>query len=253
MITSPYRLRLLVLAVIFGNSFGFLSFHRNNNKLHKTNTNKRRVAERAVEQHFHPPRQTPLRRAVASSLLLLSSYAPVTTRLYALSSSLDDFENDNNDDSTDSFMASLRNRVAQVQDRETKLPLVVLDAMLPRQVLKIQVKNKLLMELVRDCIEKENPFIGMVGMARLANGNQVHLKSGVEVRIVNPVILEGAGSVRLELHGGRRFIVRGEVVNAFEGGWTEARVEFLESSQQEQAEITQGTDRLAVARDKSQC
>ena len=29
----------------------------------------------------------------------------------------------------------------EVQDRETKLPLVVLDAMLPRQVLKIQVHN----------------------------------------------------------------------------------------------------------------
>jgi Lon protease-like protein len=148
--------------------------------------------------------------------------------------------------STDDFMASLRNRVAEVQDRDTKVPLVVLDSMLPRQVLKIQVNNPLLMELVRDCLQNENPFFGMLGLARLRSGQQVHLKSGVEVEIGNPEMVGDEG-IRLELRGGRRFTIEGEVENAG-GGWTEARVKFLESNEEEEEEITKGNDRFSVAR-----
>ena len=113
----------------------------------------------------------------------------------------------------DDFMSSLRNRVEEVKDRETKLPLVVLDSMLPRQVLKIQVKNELLKALVKDCLLNESPFFGMLGLARLSTGQEVHLKHGVEVEITGkPEFVDDL--VKLELKAGRRFTIEGEVDNA---------------------------------------
>ena len=47
----------------------------------------------------------------------------------------------NEEDSGDNFMASLRSRVEALADRETKLPVLVLDSMLPRQVLRLEVKR----------------------------------------------------------------------------------------------------------------
>lgn len=145
----------------------------------------------------------------------------------------------------DDFMAALRSRVKEVEDRESKIPLVVLDSMLPRQVLKIQVKNDLLNALVKECLENEKPFFGMLGLARISTGQQVHLKNGVEVKIVGKPEF-GDDGMKLELKAGRRFSILGEVDNAG-AGWTEARVEFLDSSEQEEEE-TIGEDRLAVAR-----
>lgn len=145
----------------------------------------------------------------------------------------------------DDFMASLKNRMEEVNDRATKLPLVVLDCMLPRQVLRIEVNNPLLTALVRTCILNERPFFGMLGMARLVTGEAVHLKRGVEVEIMNPEYVEGGG-VRLELRGGRRFEIVGEIETA-PRGWTEARVDFLDFQDEEEKEV-QGEDRMAVAR-----
>jgi Lon protease-like protein len=148
--------------------------------------------------------------------------------------------------SDDDFMAALRTRVKEVEDRESKLPMVVVDSMLPRQVLKIQVKNNLLMELVKECLQNETPFFGMLGLARLSSGQQVHLKHGVEVEIVGkPEVIDGGG-MKLELIAGRRFSIEGEVDNAGKG-WTEARVRFLDSEEQEADEV-KGVDRLSVAR-----
>ena len=144
----------------------------------------------------------------------------------------------------DDFMASLRNRMEEVNDRETKLPLVVLDSMLPRQVLEFQCNNALLMELIAECLKKETPFFGMLGVARLRTGQHFHLKSGVEVEIVKSEAV-GKG-VRLKLKAGRRFTVQGEIEDAGKG-WTEARVLFLDSEDQEEEEV-QGDDRMAVAR-----
>ena len=133
----------------------------------------------------------------------------------------------------------------QVQNLETRCPLVVLDCMLPRQVMKIQVKNPLLMELVRNQLQKETPTFGMLGMAILSTGEKVNLTSGVEVEILEkPTFAEE--SVLLVLKAGRRFMITGEVDNA-EQGWTEARVEYLDSEEQEEEELG-GQDRMAVAR-----
>jgi hypothetical protein len=148
--------------------------------------------------------------------------------------------------SDDDFMAALRTRVKEVEDRESKLPMVVVDSMLPRQVLKINVKNVLLKELVKECLQNETPFFGMLGLARLSSGQQVHLKHGVEVEIVGKPLVLDEGGMKLELKAGRRFSIEGEVDNAGKG-WTEARVRFLDSEEQEANELT-GEDRFSLAR-----
>jgi len=65
------------------------------------------------------------------------------------------------------LMADLRSRVKEVEDSASKLPFVLLDSMLPRQVLNINVENDLLTDLVLDRIQKETPVFGMLGLARL--------------------------------------------------------------------------------------
>jgi len=142
-------------------------------------------------------------------------------------------------------MASLNSRIEQVKNLETKCPLVVLDCMLPRQVMKIQVKNPLFIELVRTQMEKETPTFGMLGMAILSTGEKVNLRTGVEVEITEKPLVADEG-IMLVLKAGRRFIIEGEVEDA-EQGWTEGRVRYVDSEEQEEEEI-HGGDRMSVAR-----
>ena len=156
-------------------------------------------------------------------------------------------------DDIDVFMSDLRSRVEEVSDSSTQLPLVVLDSMLPRQVLKIQVRNPLFIELIKNRIEQESPRIGMLGNAKLVSGKQVMLKYGVEVEFDSPEVVGETGSIRLALRGTRRFcVVEGTVENAPEG-WTQARVEYLDSEKQEEEEVagyeaSGGGDRMSLAR-----
>ena len=144
------------------------------------------------------------------------------------------------------FMKALNSRIQQVQELETKIPLVVLDCMLPRQTLKIKVRNPLLMELVREQMQKETPTFGMLGMAILNTGEKINLTTGCEVEIIEKPVFEG-DSVFLVLKASRRFIITGEVDNA-EQGWTEARVKYLDSQEQEDEEIENSDDKMSVAR-----
>jgi Lon protease-like protein len=143
-------------------------------------------------------------------------------------------------------MASLQKRIKQVETNENKVPLVVLDCMLPRQTMHIQVNNPLLMELVRNQMQKENPTFGMLGMAILNTGEKINLTTGVEVEILQKPEFVDKG-VLLVLKAGRRFVITGEVNNA-EEGWTEARVRYLDSQAQEEEEVSKSDDRMAVAR-----
>jgi ATP-dependent protease La (LON) substrate-binding domain len=163
---------------------------------------------------------------------------------------------ENSDDGSDSdsqFLESLRNRLKQVTDRETKIPLVVLDAMLPRQVLKIKVQNDLFIRLIQDRWQEERPTFGMLGIAKASSGEVIQLMHGVEVQISGkPSIIrtpEDGTSIQLELKGGRRFVLRGEIETAPQG-WTQGRVEFVSSSQQESSEASESSleDRMALAR-----
>lgn len=172
----------------------------------------------------------------------------------------------------DTFMTLLQSRIDEVAGgSSTKLPLVVLDSMLPGQTLKINVRNSLFIELIRTRIEQENPCFGMLGYAKLKSGEQeqVILKNGVEVHFESSQLVVEAvdkdddgdgdkGGIQLVLKAGRRFCIEdGEVENAPQG-WTEGRVQFLDSEQQEQDELKQimstltttdgGTDRMSLAR-----
>ena len=149
------------------------------------------------------------------------------------------------DNLDDAFMASLNSRIMQVQNQETISPLVVLDSMLPRQVIRILVENPILIELVRTRIKKETPTFGMLGMELLDNGEKVDLTSGVEVEIIEkPIFVDGG--VLLVLKAGRRFVIKGEIDTVKEG-WTEARVKYLISKEQEEKEA-QDEDEMSVAR-----
>lgn len=102
------------------------------------------------------------------------------------------------------------------------------------------------MALVRNQIEKETPTFGMLGMATLKTGEKINLTTGVEVELVETPSFVDDDSVLLVLQAGRRFCITGEVENS-ERGWTEARVKYLDSQEQEEEELG-GEDRMAVAR-----
>lgn len=146
------------------------------------------------------------------------------------------------------FMKELRTRMEEVSNRDTKIPIVVLDTMLPRQVLKIEVSltdNQVFVDLVKSLVEAENLSFGMVGAARLTTGQNLPLQNGVEVEIIGtPHVVESG--LRVELRGGRRMKISGELSNS-DKGWTEARVQFLDSVEEEKDEET-GVDPLALAR-----
>ena len=171
----------------------------------------------------------------------------------------------------DTFLSSLQSRLQQVEDSSTRLPLMILDTMLPRQILDIQIQHPTIKALMKHRVDEETPTLGMLGMARLSTGQTVPLKSGVEVEIIQ---MEKADSTPpgtssssideeeegwdISLRAGRRFTIDGEV-DKTEGGWTEARVRFLDSSDEEENEISTAMksspsstdsigDRLSVAR-----
>jgi len=165
-------------------------------------------------------------------------------------------DDDNRRDSSSSFnMATLQSRITEVSSNENLLPLILLDSMLPRQVLTLSVADPVVLKLVRTLLAKESPYLGMMGLAKLKTGETVHMKNGVEVEIVKTRAIqeEGKTMVELELKAGRRIRILdsdGAIKNAEEGGWTEARVEFLSSKEEEEAEIALNAndDPLSVAR-----
>lgn len=159
-----------------------------------------------------------------------------------------DFSDDDGESSSMFSMASLNSRLKEVQQKESELPLVVLDSMLPRQVLELQVNNDLMIKLVRDCLARESPFFGMLGIARLASGQQVHLNRGVEVQILEDKLQflpEGKG-VKIALRAtGRRFEIEKGGVETVGGddGYTVAKVQFLDSAREEEEEVQKAVRR----------
>eukprot|EP00986_Skeletonema_menzelii_P008651 scaffold3743_cov155-Skeletonema_menzelii.AAC.6 len=181
----------------------------------------------------------------------------------------------NNNNEEDTFLSSLQSRLQQVEDNSTRLPLMILDTMLPRQILQIQIQHPTLKALMKHRVNEETPTLGMLGMARLSTGQTVPLKTGVEVEIIqmekatdsppdNTSSSTGGEEEGwdISLRAGRRFTIDGEV-DKTEEGWTEARVKFLDSSEEEETEISSAMkgpsstesigDRLSVARAIQKC
>ena len=130
---------------------------------------------------------------------------------------------------------------------------MILDTMLPRQVLQIQIQHPTLKSLMRHRVNMETPTLGMLGMARLSSGGMVSLKTGVEVEIVQMDKAEVSSTMSatssgggdggeepwdISLRAGRRFIIEGDVEKT-EEGWTMAAVSFLDSSSEEENEVKQ--------------
>ena len=123
------------------------------------------------------------------------------------------------------------------------------------------MQHDTLKSLMRHRIGQETPTLAMLGAARLSTGQTVPLKTGVEVQIIGmekaaeaPPTDSVASSEELwdiSLRAGRRLVVEGEAVQ-HEGGWTEARVRFLDSQTEEEGEVRDlsaaGGDRMSVAR-----
>mmetsp|Transcript_13161 Transcript_13161/g.28581 ORF Transcript_13161/g.28581 Transcript_13161/m.28581 type:complete len:173 (+) Transcript_13161:428-946(+) len=148
---------------------------------------------------------------------------------------------------------------------------MILDTMLPRQILQIQIQHQTLKSLMKHRVSQETPTLGMIGMAKLSTGQSLPLKTGVEVHIIQMDKAEdkptpdmadnGEEPWDISLRAGRRFVIEGDVEKTSEG-WTEAQVKFLDSSTEEENEIQQfskpsmddpsglssAPDRLSVAR-----
>jgi len=137
--------------------------------------------------------------------------------------------NDGDIEGDGSFMKSLRERIDQVNDRDTKIPIVVLDSMLPRQVFKIETDNEIFTSLIQNLLADENPSFGMIGMAS-PGLIPIPLAHGVEVLIRSAELIddEPQQKLRVELLGGERiFRIQGEISKDINGRWTEARVGFI--------------------------
>jgi Lon protease-like protein len=167
------------------------------------------------------------------------------------------------DAADDDFMRSLNARVQQVQQQETRLPIVTIDTILPRQVIKLEIANDpTFQQLIESLIRQERPVMGMVGKVRLApTGEMTPLQNGCEVEIIgNPqIITDGSNAnllqddndisvVRVTLRATRRFRMLDEFYQAPQG-WAEAKVQYLDSAQEqadEELESPQGA--MAVYR-----
>jgi hypothetical protein len=182
-------------------------------------------------------------------------------------------------DDDSSFMASLRQRMDAVKNRESLLPVVVLDTMLPMQVMRIESGDPVFVKLIQQLrsVEIDGSTFAMVGVyapnREAGDMRAVPMANGVEVEIVGtPEIVEvgkggggkraagggakgssgssgggdgggggGGGNrrVRVSLRGGRRLRIAGQVQTS-EEGWTEARVEFVDGSASSDSAGTSG-------------
>lgn len=178
---------------------------------------------------------------------------------------------DDNSNSGDTFLSSLQSRVKQVEEDSNKLPLMILDTMLPRQILQIQIQHPTLKSLMKHRYRQEIPTLGMLGMAKLSTGQTLPLKTGVEVEIIqmdkptdslpSDISDNGEEPWDISLRAGRRFIIDGDI-DKTEEGWTEAQVKFLDSTTEEEDEVSEASkpsmedssgmstvgDRMSVAR-----
>ena len=82
-------------------------------------------------------------------------FAEFSSTQLASSTSNYDQQGSNSDDDDDSFLSSLQSRVQQVQDQSNKLPLMILDTMLPRQILQIQIQHPTLKSLMKHRYRQE--------------------------------------------------------------------------------------------------
>lgn len=218
---------------------------------------------------------------------------PINTMLYLSSSNSDNQNYDDdelsflasssaskNSDEDDLFMKSLRNRMNEVMKRpdadDANIPIVILDTMLPRQVLKLEISletDKVLYQLIQQAImsskrrnqeqgEKKLPTIGMIGMARTTKRNDdnnnestiVPLQNGVEVEVEivdndgKDTTYDNTNYICVKFRAQRRFRIIGDWKISPQGGWPEARVTYLDSFRDDTIHDDDKSDRISLAR-----
>jgi hypothetical protein len=156
-------------------------------------------------------------------------------------------------DSNDTFMASLRARIQEVNEKSTRLPFIILDTILPRQAMNVTIPcNTLFHELIRSRIINETPYFGMLGMKPSDSGYAMPMETGVQVNIIGKpeVILEADGtvSVKVLLKGSdKQFRIKDQVVT-IPPGWMEGRVEFFKSGDDHET-ISEGASEEEISSD----
>ena len=211
----------------------------------------------------------PLRHPTASRELgECQNHHPTISSSSLLSTYYDDFEDfisqpTASPTGSDPLLDALRNRQQELEEEQQRLPLMILDTMLPRQVLDIQLSHPTLKDLIRHrLVETDRPTLGMLGMVKTPRGF-VPLSNGVEVEIVEceqarDIPGDTVGSSQdawdVTLKAKRRFSLAGEVKKN-ERGWTESKVGYLDSkveeeTQQKQSEEQRGEEgsTLSLAR-----
>uniref|UniRef100_A0A7R9WP48 Lon N-terminal domain-containing protein n=1 Tax=Craspedostauros australis TaxID=1486917 RepID=A0A7R9WP48_9STRA len=196
-----------------------------------------------------------------------SSPAAATT---ATPTSLNMKEDESKEDKVeDSFMDSLKQRIEEVKDSDTTLPILLMEPVLPRQTLVIQTNMQQLLTLIKYLIKHETPRLGMIGQVATTDGKTpdigppggtdmddedkrfIPLFFGVEMEIQGtpdirpiPSDMEPApgGSdevITVALAAKRRFSINRNETIWEEGelqGISRARVKFLNSGDEESKE-----------------
>lgn len=156
-------------------------------------------------------------------------------------------------DDNSNFMASLNARLEEVRSTERLLPLVVLDCMLPRQVMRLCSNDPQLIKVVRKQLRNESPKFLVRGTHKDPNflipaDKTKKMLTGVEVEIIEKpqFIMEGT-RVLLILKALRRFRIVSEYENG-EDGVTYAQVKYLNSEEEEREELRDSHDKMCIAR-----
>lgn len=219
---------------------------------------------------FSPPLSIDNRciHPLSSPLIIPRTSSTHSTLCQLSSSNNDNLGSNNNDDEDDNekndiddfqFMTSLKSRMEEVRNQDKICPVIILDCMLPRQVMRIRIDNPSIVKLVKRQLRNDSPTFGVRGtITTMINNNnatsrnekkkssrvqkEVSLTNGVEVEIITkPVFLE-EDAVLVALKAKRRFQVLEEVENEEQWGWVNANVQYLDSEAQEEDELMSNTE-----------
>ena len=110
--------------------------------------------------------------------------------------------------------------------QEVQMPLFILDSMLPRQRLQLNVFEQRYLLMVRRCLDGSRAF-GMVGHARSRAGHWAFMRFGVEVEIVEHEQQQD-GRLHIEVLARRRFEISGDTW--LQDGYNMANVQWIAPS-----------------------
>lgn len=204
---------------------------------------------------------------LSSPLIIPRTSSPHSKLSQLSSSNNDNLDSNNSDDEDDNekddiddfqFMTSLKSRMEEVRNQDKICPVIILDCMLPRQVMRIRIDNPGIVKLVKRQLRNDSPTFGVRGTITTMINNtatsrsetkkssrlkkEVSLTNGVEVEIITKPVFIEEDAVLVALKAKRRFQVLEEVENEEQRGWVNANVQYLDSETQEEEELMSNTE-----------